>query len=143
MESLTLRSRLAEMAQLPGWIETLASRHAIPDRTQFAMNLCLEEVLSNIIRHGYSGQPDGVITITFEQPREDYYVFDVEDEAPPFNPVDAPEPPAAASLDELPLGGQGIRLLRGFADSLEHRATEKGNRLSIGFSGAPSGVARN
>ena len=143
VESLTLRSQLTDMARLPVWIEILASRYAIPNQTQFAINLCLEEAVSNVILHGYSSQPDGLITVRFDQPREDYYVFDVEDEAPLFNPINAPEPLPADSLDDFPVGGQGIRLLRQFADSLEHQATQKGNRLSIGFSAAPSSVTKN
>src|ERR1700688_953210 len=122
-ERLILRSRLAELAQLLPWIERLASRHMIPPSTQFAINLCLEEVLSNIIQYGYSGRQDHSIAIHFASPRKDYFVFVVEDEAPPFNPVDAPELPALNSpgeiLEETPIGGQGLRLLRRFADALE------------------------
>jgi anti-sigma regulatory factor (Ser/Thr protein kinase) len=132
-ERLTLASRLSELSRLPPWIEDLAARYAIPESTQFAMNLCLEEAISNVIRHGYSGRPDHSITVEFSHPREDYYVFHVQDEAPRFNPLVAPEPPAANSLEESPLGGQGIRLLRRFADLLEYETTQNGNRLSIGF----------
>jgi anti-sigma regulatory factor (Ser/Thr protein kinase) len=142
-ERLNLRSRMSDLAQLPPWIERLASRHLIPASTQFAMILCLEEVLSNIIRHGYSGKPDHSIAVHFARPREDYFVFVVEDEAPPFNPVDATEPPALSSLDDIQIGGQGIRLLRRFADSLEYQATPSGNRLRIGFTAAGSVIAKD
>ena len=107
------------------------------------MNLCLEEVLSNIIRHGYSGKPDHSIAVRFTSPREDYFVFVVEDEAPPFNPVDVTGVAAAlSSLEEIRIGGQGIRLLRRFADALEYQATPTGNRLSIGFTAAGSAIAK-
>jgi len=142
-EHLNLRSRMSELAQLFQWIERLASRHAIPANTQFAINLCLEEVLSNIIRHGYSGKPDHSIAVHFASPRKDYYVFVVEDEAPPFNPVVSPELPALGSLDELRVGGQGIQLLRRFADALEYQSTPSGNRLSIGFTAAGSAIAKD
>jgi serine/threonine-protein kinase RsbW len=142
-ERLNFRSRLSELAQLPAWIERLASRHMIPASTQFAMNLCLEEVLSNIIRHGYSSKPDHSIGVDFTSPRENYFVFVIQDEATPFDPVDSPEPPALNSLDETHIGGQGIRLLRRFADSLEYQATPTGNRLSIGFTAAGSTIAKD
>jgi hypothetical protein len=82
-DRLALRSQLSQMSQLPAWIERLAAHHGIPADIQFAIDLCLEEALSNVIRHGY--------------------------------------------------GGQGIRFLRHFADSLEYEPTPAGNRLSIGF----------
>jgi two-component sensor histidine kinase len=68
-ERLNLRSRMSELTHLYPWIERLTSRHRIPANTQFAMNLCLEEAISNIIRHGYSGDPDHSIVIRFTSPR--------------------------------------------------------------------------
>jgi len=142
-ERLTLQSRLSELTQVPPWIECLATRHTIPDSTQFAMNLCLEEALSNVIRHGYSSKPDRSIAVQFANPRENYFVFVVEDDAPPFNPLDSPELPALSSLDEVRVGGQGIRLIRQFSNALEYEPTPTGNRLSIGFSTANSAVAKD
>jgi anti-sigma regulatory factor (Ser/Thr protein kinase) len=55
--------------------------------------------------------------------------------------VDAPELPPINLLDEVQIGGQGIRLLRRFADTLEYRSTPTGNRLTIGF--AASALARD
>ena len=142
-ERLNLRSRISELAQIQPWIEHLAARHTIPATTQFAMDLCLEEVLSNIIRHGYSGKPDYSIDVHFANPREHYFVIVVEDAAPPFNPVVAPVLPAVGSPDEVQLGGNGIRLLRRFADTLEYQATPSGNRLTIGFSAADSAITND
>jgi serine/threonine-protein kinase RsbW len=141
-ERLNLRSRMSELTHLHPWIERLASRHRIPAGAQFAMNLCLEEAISNIIRHGYSGNPDHSIAIRFTSPREDYIILVVEDEAPPFNPVESPELPLLSSLEEIAVGGQGVRLLRRFADVLEYQATPTGNRLSIGFNVAWSAIAK-
>ena len=142
-ERLNLRSRISELAQVPPWIERLAARHTIPATTQFAIDLCLEEVLSNIVQHGYSNDPDHPIVVQFTNATEDYYMFVVEDEAPPFNPVVAPVLPAAGSPDEVQVGGNGIRLLRRFADTLEYQARPTGNRLTIGFSVAGSPIAKD
>ena len=137
-ECLNLPSRLPDLARVPEWIERLAAQYSIPASTQFAMNLCLEEVLSNIIRHGYSSKPDQSITIHFSSPRGNFFVFTVEDHAPAFNPVVSAVPPVLSAINENPIGGQGIRLLRQFADALEYQPTSTGNRLSIGFSTAHS-----
>lgn len=141
-ESLELRSRISELARIPSWIERLASLHPISENMQFAMNLCLEEVLSNIIKHGYAGDPDRSIAVRFTCPRDDYFVFVVEDQAPPFNAVKSPKLPPLAEISDHQIGGQGIRLLREFADTLEYQATPTGNRLSIGFLPIGSAAAK-
>jgi len=141
-ETLTLRGRMSELTRVSPWIERLAKKYAIPQKTEFAMNLCLEEVLSNIIRHGYSGDSDHFISVHFDTHKGDYLVFVVDDHAPPFNPVDAPELPPINLLDNIQIGGQGIRLLRRFADTLEYSSIPTGNRLTIGFA-ASSALARD
>jgi anti-sigma regulatory factor (Ser/Thr protein kinase) len=136
LDRLMLRSRLSEMAQLPAWIEGLATRHGIPNDVQFGIELCLEEVVSNVIRHGYAGAEDRSVAVSFATPRHSYFEFVVEDEAPQFNPLEAPDLKAIDPGDEARIGGQGIRLLREFANTVEYEPLPAGNRLRIGFSSA-------
>lgn len=140
-DQLALRSRLSDMAQLPGWVEGLASRHDIPGKVQFAIDLCLEEVVSNVIRHGYAGAEDRSVIVRFAMPRSSYFEFVVDDDAPRYNPLDAPELQALDPDDEIRIGGQGIRLVRQFADVVEYEPTPSGNRLRMGFSAAGPAVA--
>ena len=64
-EELTLRSQMSELARICPWIQYLAKRDAIPEETQFAINLCLEETLSDIIRHGYRVPPNREIAVRY------------------------------------------------------------------------------
>lgn len=141
-DRLELRSRLSDMAQLPVWLQGLASRHVIPEDMEFAMNLCLEEVLSNVIRHGYAGQEDRSVVVHYRRPRSGLHVFVVEDEAPHFNPLAAPDLPALSASGEIRVGGLGIRLLRQFANGLEYEPMPAGNRLTLTFSTASTGSPR-
>src|SRR5579863_8090537 len=69
-DCLILESKLSELNRVPSWLEHLASLHAIPDQTRYAMDLCLEEVLSNIVRHGYKSEGDGAIKISCHMQRD-------------------------------------------------------------------------
>jgi serine/threonine-protein kinase RsbW len=135
-EKLVLESRLEELAQVFPWVERLAAAWAIPAEKLFAMNLCLEEVLSNIVRHGYRSAPNQSMTVEFERNGDREFRFIVEDSAPHFRPFDPAVPledAAPAALEDLVPGGNGIPLLRRFADSVEWEPLEKGNRVKIGF----------
>jgi serine/threonine-protein kinase RsbW len=137
---LRLGSRLADLAQVAPWVESLAAEHQLPAELNFAVDLCLEEALSNVIRHGYNGQPDRPIAIhcTIVRPADGVgqLTVAIEDHAPHFNPLEAVEADAVASqaLEELVPGGQGIRLLRKFAGSLLYEPLPAGNRLTMEFS---------
>ena len=97
------------------------------------MDLCLEEALSNIIRHGYAEAPGHTILIRHTILQKGYFTLIVEDEAPPFNPLLIRDLPSPRSLDEVSNGGQGINLLKRFSDAISYELSPTGNRLTISF----------
>jgi anti-sigma regulatory factor (Ser/Thr protein kinase) len=60
---LVLRNDLAELDRLAGWIEGWAQQNLSPDLS-FAVQLCLEEAVANIIM--YSVAKDGRLEIAVE-----------------------------------------------------------------------------
>ncbi len=132
-ECLTLESKLSEIARVPPWIEKLSARHGIPSPIQFAMDLCLEEILSNIIRHGYAGEPNHALMIHHRINREGSFTLVVEDQAPQFNPLLVSDPPVPRSLEEISRGGHGIKLLKQFADAIDYERMSNGNRITVTF----------
>jgi anti-sigma regulatory factor (Ser/Thr protein kinase) len=131
LERLELRSDLAELARVAPWVETLAGRYAIPEKTAFAINLCMEEALSNIVRHGYKGTCEQSIVIDFRISAGEL-IFVIEDRAPHFQPADMGIP-LPDSLEEMTPGGLGIPLMRRFANRVEWEPLPDGNRLSLVF----------
>jgi serine/threonine-protein kinase RsbW len=133
---LTLGSQIEDLSRVAPWIESVAAEYAIPTDIQFAMNLCLEEVLSNIIRHGYSSEPGHSILIRYVPNRDKTSFLIVDDDAPHFDPLAREDTPVEETLEGIRIGGLGIRLVRNFASSLRYEATPTGNRLIVGFAAA-------
>jgi len=137
---LTLKSQLEDMAALWAWVEAIVAEYSISPDTAFAIHLCLEEAISNVIRHGYSGQPNHALTVDYASPNAHELVFTVEDQAPPFDPLHpslVEELPAPTPEDFLRPGGRGILLMRKFASTIAYQRLKNGNgsgnRLTIGF----------
>jgi serine/threonine-protein kinase RsbW len=137
---LTLKSQLDDMAALWPWVEAIVAEYAISPDTAFAIHLCLEEAISNVIRHGYRGQPGHTLTVDCASPNAHELVFTVEDQAPPFDPLEPSlieELPSPVPEDFLRPGGRGILLMRKFASTIAYQRLENengdGNRLTIGF----------
>ncbi len=133
---LTLKGHLEDLVRVWPWVEELAAIYSIPADTKFAIQLCLEEALSNIVRHGYGSQPNQSITVECA-PAAAELVFTVEDHAPSFDPFAAVLRPAPTSIQELEPGGQGIRLMQKFASRLEYQRLPDGNRLTLAFTIPP------
>ncbi len=129
-----VNARLSEIGKLLEWIEQLAVAHAIPAKVAFGMYVCVEEVVANTIQHGYRGDADCNVTVRFREPSAGHYTIVLEDSAPPFNPLLAPELPPLNPRDEIRIGGQGLRLLREFTKTLDHQSLPAGNRFTLTFS---------
>lgn len=135
---LTLNGQLEDLALVLPWLKAIAAHYSVPADVQFAIELCLEESLSNIIRHGYQGQTNQSLTVECTPSGITELVFTIEDHAPPFNPLASAAPaPAPASFDDFPPGGQGIRLMRKFAGRLAWQQLSTGNRLTLAFAIPP------
>ena len=142
VDRLELDSQLSELSRVQPWVEELADRHGLAAETRYAINLCLEEALGNVVLHGYGGEPGHPITVETSVAGGSL-LFSIEDQALPFAPID----PGArngsqtlANLETMQVGGNGIRLMYRFAGSVSYEPLPRGNRLTLGF---PIPVAKN
>ncbi len=130
---LELDSRLTELSRIWPWVEALADEYGLAEEQRFAMHLCLEEALANVVLHGYGEEPGHPIAIR-SSVMDGWLFIAIEDEAPPFAPDEAgPSGQNPADLEAMEPGGNGIRLLRRFAGSVVYEPLQPGNRLTIGF----------
>ena len=128
---LVLRNDVAELERLAGWIEGFTRQSTSPD-VLFAVQLCLEEAVANIIMYG--GAKDDALVIAVELERNcGTLVARIEDNGRQFDPTRAPPPAPAASLDEAKIGDVGIHLMRSFANGMDYERRDGHNRLTLRF----------
>jgi serine/threonine-protein kinase RsbW len=128
---LVLRNDLAELARLAGWIEGWAQQSVSPD-VSFAVQLCLEEAVANVIMYG--GAKDARLEIAVEVEHSgDALVALIEDNGRQFDPTKVPAPTVAPSLAEAKIGDVGIHLMRSFASGMHYERRDGRNRLTLQF----------
>jgi anti-sigma regulatory factor (Ser/Thr protein kinase) len=129
---LELRSDLAELKRLTGWIKACARQELSAD-TLFAIQLCLEEAVANIIMYSV-GAKDDCLEITIEWARNGgMLVARIEDTGREFDPTQVPSPLLVSSLEEAKVGGLGIHLIRSFASGMHYERCDGRNRLTLRF----------
>ncbi len=136
-ETLIVQAEMAEIARVALWAEAYAERLALPARTAFALQLCFEEAVSNIVRHGFSGQQDEAglnrdVRLHLRHTPHDV-TMTIEDFAAAFDPLSVPLPAAPASIADAQIGGQGINLMRRFAQDIAYERRDGMNRLTLRF----------
>jgi anti-sigma regulatory factor (Ser/Thr protein kinase) len=110
--------------------ESFARAKGVSDEARRSMQVGLDELLSNAARCGGRGRP---VTIALEARLADGVLeLQIEDDGVPFDPAEAPLPGPAAPLDEQPVGGLGLRLVRELVDSIRYTREGGRNRVVLG-----------
>jgi anti-sigma regulatory factor (Ser/Thr protein kinase) len=112
-------------------VREAALQSGLEPQAALQVEVAMEEVLTNILKHGYHGQP-GRVTLQLEVVPNESLTIEVRDEAPPFNITGVPESyDRNLPLEERPIGGLGIPLIKAFFDELEWKPRDPGNALRL------------
>lgn len=115
-------------------------RHTVDERSVAAAELLLEEVVTNVLRHGYDGS-GGLHWIEIDvEATADAVRLVVVDDARPFDPLSVAEPELPVSLDDARVGGLGLLMIRSTASSVSYERREGRNRLSLSIDRADDGL---
>jgi sigma-B regulation protein RsbU (phosphoserine phosphatase) len=124
----SLKNSLAEIARLGERLGEFAAVHQLTASVLRDLNLALEEAVTNIISHGYSDHREHEILVRIRVESGEV-IAELKDDAPPFNPLTAPDADVTTPLDERTAGGLGIHLMRKLMDGIEYQRLEDGNLL--------------
>jgi anti-sigma regulatory factor (Ser/Thr protein kinase) len=136
---ILMQAKLEQLRELELWVERLAAEFLLPAALVHRIDLCLTELVTNVISYGYPDGRVGAVRIRFwRQPEQ--IVIRIDDDGTPFDPTSFEPPGLPSSLADAPSGGRGIRLVRHFSDELHHLAGAAGNQLTLVFRGAGTGT---
>lgn len=127
---LTIPNRLDEIGPLARGAAAFLESHKVDPDATFAVDLALEEIVSNVIKYGYPAQDSDQICIRL-QIGDEKITLVIEDSGPPFNPLELPEPDLDKPVDERPIGGLGVFLVRKTVDQMEYERQGNRNILRI------------
>ena len=119
-------SLAAAIEELSRWME---DQQAAPAAAYLA-TLALEELVTNSIKYGYDDQAEHVIQVEVEL-GPDGMTMVVEDDGHPFNPLEQMEPDTNLPIEERPIGGLGLHLLRKLSDRMEYVWKNGRNRVTL------------
>jgi anti-sigma regulatory factor (Ser/Thr protein kinase) len=93
--------------------------------------LSVDEVCSNVIEHGYQKNGHDKVIDVMCAADETHIMITIIDDAHPFNPLDNPSPDPLASLEDRPVGGWGIEIVRQYMDKVSYRYSNNRNQLIL------------
>src|SRR5262245_30598439 len=115
-----LANRVSELERLTAAMGTFAAAHEVPHDVLAAMRLAIEEVVVNVIHHGYDDPGEHTIRVRFELVDREWTAV-VEDDARAYDPLSRPDPDIDLPIEDRPIGGLGVFLTRELMDFAQYR----------------------
>ena len=112
-------------------IEAFCDAHELSPRTNFVLTLVLEELLTNVVNHGYEGGEGAPITLRLSH-ADNVVIGEVIDSGPAFDPTALPVPDINAPMEDREIGGLGVHLSRTLTRDLTY--TRVGDTNVVRFS---------
>ena len=117
---ISLANDLREIAGVAAKIdEFCAARHLAP-QIAYAVNLAIDEILTNTISYGYDDEDPHRIELILRL-EGDKLVVVIVDDSRAFDPSLVREPDLEASLEDRALGGLGLFLVQQMMDGIDYQ----------------------
>jgi serine/threonine-protein kinase RsbW len=122
---IRLCNRLEELDRLHAFVEQFSSTSGLSTESAFALCLAIEEVVTNVILHGYDDDAEHAIVVSLSVDAG-AVVVEMEDDGRSFDSTQAP--PVDLSLDpqQRRIGGLGLHFVRTTMDEVAYH--RRGNR---------------
>ena len=121
---------LREIAVAADRIDEFCSVHGIPPATAYAVNLSVDELLTNTISYGFEDSEQHRIDLMIRLDG-DVLALEISDDGVEFEPDSSEDPDTDASIEDRPIGGLGIFLTRHMMDSFDYRRDEGRNIVTL------------
>lgn len=129
-KSIILTNDISEISKLNEFVEEIGNEFSLAPDVVFNVNLVLEEAIVNVINYAYPKEKHESIYLS-AQLHEGSIVFVLTDTGMQFDPTKAPEADITLSLEDRPIGGLGIFLIRQIMNEVSYERIDGKNVLTL------------
>ena len=123
--SLTVPAKIDALSECLKFVTAHAVEAGFTPSRLSEIELVVEEVVSNICRHGYDDEP-GQLELRCRRVDARRLLVEFIDCGRPFDILAAPPPDLTVGVDQREVGGLGVPLIRAMVDEASYR--REGNR---------------
>lgn len=128
--SIELTNDIKQVSQLTAFVDEVCEIVGVDMSTTMSLNLALEEAVVNVMDYGYPAGQVGHIEVK-ALANEKTLTFVISDDGIPFDPTAKSEVDTTLSVEQRPIGGLGIHLVRTIMDSINYERTRGRNILTL------------
>ena len=129
-ETLTLKNDPRQVTLLSSFVKDVLDRLDIAPKQAKEIRLAVEEVVVNVMEYAYPTGIEGDVNVQASSDGRQVK-FVISDTGTPFDPTEKDKADTTLSLDERPIGGLGIHIVRQLMDSINYERLDGKNILTL------------
>ena len=152
MKNITVTAFIDRLQQVLAQIAGFLEQEGCPENERRLIEISAEELFTNIVSYAYGKYPgisreNGQVQVEYgvnllpegEKQADICFI----DQGKPFNPFAREDPDLTLSLEERPVGGLGIYMVKQFMDQAEYRYEKGFNVTTISKRFRPEGERKS
>ena len=129
-ETLNLNNKVSEITKLNAFVKSATATLNMEIGLANKIKLAVEEAVTNIIDYAYQNGTEGNISVTIEAD-ESRIRFILTDSGAEFDPTGVSKADTTLTVEERPIGGLGVFLVRNLMDSINYERVDGKNVLRM------------
>lgn len=128
--TLIIKNELEQLTRLYEFLDRQAAAYGLEELQLMQIKLALEEAVTNVILYAYPDKKDQDIRIDMSYENKRLTIV-ITDTGTDFNPLERQEPDLTLSLEERPIGGLGIYLVKQLMTEVTYSRSAGKNILTM------------
>ncbi|MBC8602658.1 ATP-binding protein [Parabacteroides acidifaciens] len=128
--TLIIKNELEQLTRLYAFLDRQAVTYGLEELQLMQVKLALEEAVTNVILYAYPDKKDQDIRIDMSYENKRLTIV-ITDTGTDFNPLERQEPDLTLSLEERPIGGLGIYLVKQLMTEVTYSRSAGKNILTM------------
>lgn len=132
MREWSMANDSADLARVLDEVDAQLAPLPVSPKRKYAVRLALDELLSNVVRYAYDDGARHRIDLKLETDAP--FHLTIADDGKPFDPTaDAPPPVLDGPIEDRPIGGLGLHILKKMGLRLAYRREAGRNVVRVDF----------
>ena len=125
---VAIKNETSELEPLNATLRQFLSDHSVPHKASYAVNLAIDELVTNVMRYAYADIETHEIDIELAV-EGDQVILRMVDDGRPFDPRKGPS--LDLNAEDREVGGLGLMLVLDMVDVLRYQRVAEQNRVEV------------
>lgn len=133
MTEITLQAEKDNFDTLMEFVDGMAKKIGFTKSALYNINLAAEEAIINVINYAYPGEKQHITVVCEELDDPKGLLLKISDRGIAFDPLAKEAPDTEQAIEDRPIGGLGIHMIKKVSSSVTYQRENDTNTLAITF----------